>query len=128
MKKIGRNALCHCGSGKKYKNCHWKKSTGGTVSTTFWVYLIVVVIVITVAVIIFNVSSNNPTTQRRTFTPQSPGPAPPGKVWSPEHGHWHDATPTQQQSGPPFLQSPGPVPDGKVWSPEHGHWHDVSSN
>jgi hypothetical protein len=19
-----------------------------------------------------------------------PGPAPPGKVWSPEHGHWHD--------------------------------------
>jgi hypothetical protein len=23
-----------------------------------------------------------------------PGPAPPGKVWSTEHGHWHDATPT----------------------------------
>ena len=22
---------------------------------------------------------------------EMPGPAPPGKVWSPEHGHWHDA-------------------------------------
>ena len=21
---------------------------------------------------------------------EPPGPAPPGKVWSPEHGHWHD--------------------------------------
>ena len=21
---------------------------------------------------------------------QPPGEAPPGKVWSPEHGHWHD--------------------------------------
>ena len=26
-----------------------------------------------------------------TLTPQPPGPAPEGKVWSPEHGHWHDA-------------------------------------
>lgn len=30
-----------------------------------------------------------------TFTPQPPGEAPPGKVWSPEHGHWHDLPPTQ---------------------------------
>lgn len=22
---------------------------------------------------------------------QAPGEAPEGKVWSPEHGHWHDA-------------------------------------
>lgn len=22
--KTSRNALCHCGSGKKYKHCHWK--------------------------------------------------------------------------------------------------------
>ena len=71
--------------------------------------------------------------------PQPPGEAPPGKVWSPEHGHWHDApeattapatppadTPpaTQQAGGIP--QPEGPVPAGKVWSPEHGHWHDVA--
>lgn len=22
-KKLGRNDLCHCGSGKKYKHCHY---------------------------------------------------------------------------------------------------------
>lgn len=49
--------------------------------------------------------------------PQPPGPAPPGKVWSPEHGHWHEITLTPQP--------PGPVPEGKVWSQEHGHWHDA---
>jgi hypothetical protein len=54
---------------------------------------------------------------------QPPGPAPPGKVWSPEHGHWHDVSPT---TSPVSAQPPGPAPPGKVWSPEHGHWHDVS--
>ena len=58
-------------------------------------------------------------------------PAPPGKVWSAAHGHWHDApagamanpirTAPQTRNVP---QPPGPVPPGKVWSPQHGHWHD----
>ena len=26
--KIGRNALCPCGSGKKYKHCHMKMEAG----------------------------------------------------------------------------------------------------
>ena len=34
--------------------------------------------------------------------PQPPGEAPPGKVWSVEHGHWHDA--------PVALTSPAPAP------------------
>jgi hypothetical protein len=25
MSKVGRNELCYCGSGKKYKYCHWKQ-------------------------------------------------------------------------------------------------------
>jgi uncharacterized protein YecA (UPF0149 family) len=25
LPKIGRNDPCHCGSGKKYKNCHMKQ-------------------------------------------------------------------------------------------------------
>ncbi|HEX7150615.1 MAG TPA: SEC-C metal-binding domain-containing protein [Thermoanaerobaculia bacterium] len=29
----------------------------------------------------------------QTLTPQPAGPAPAGKVWSAEHGHWHDAAP-----------------------------------
>ncbi|MGE6221195.1 YecA family protein [Nubsella zeaxanthinifaciens] len=32
MSKTGRNEPCHCGSGKKYKNCHWTSDTTGTAS------------------------------------------------------------------------------------------------
>jgi preprotein translocase subunit SecA len=24
FKKVGRNELCPCGSGRKFKKCHWK--------------------------------------------------------------------------------------------------------
>ncbi|MBI4548742.1 MAG: hypothetical protein HY707_12225 [Ignavibacteriae bacterium] len=67
--------------------------------------------------------------------------APPGKVWSPEHQHWHDIrenspitppvnqpTNTNPQNGNYFPQPLGPVPAGKVWSTEHGHWHDIEGN
>jgi hypothetical protein len=37
-----------------------------------------------------------------TPAPQPPGEAPPGKVWSVEHGHWHDA--------PVALTPPAPAP------------------
>jgi preprotein translocase subunit SecA len=30
-KKVGRNELCPCGSGKKYKNCHGAQSMGARV-------------------------------------------------------------------------------------------------
>lgn len=50
----------------------------------------------------------------------APGPTPPGKVWSAEHGHWHDQK-------PPSQAAPGPAPAGKVWSAEHGHWHDLDA-
>lgn len=34
----------------------------------------------------------SPQQPAQTFRkPQPPGPTPEGKVWSPEHGHWHDA-------------------------------------
>jgi len=79
-----------------------------------------------------------------------PGDPPPGKVWSKEHGHWHDKADSSQVqlststipitagdvgaapapgSQPPAIpgtpQPPGPAPEGKVWSVEHGHWHDA---
>lgn len=79
---------------------------------------------------------------RNTPRPQPPGPTPPGKVWSAEHGHWHDVNPagsspiqvqtskapitaTPAQPSAPVPQPPGTPPPGKVWSPEHGHWHDA---
>ena len=43
-----------------------------------------------------------PPQQQFTPAPQPPGEAPPGKVWSVEHGHWHDA--------PVALTTPAPVP------------------
>ncbi|MEK6285694.1 MAG: hypothetical protein AABO57_08130 [Acidobacteriota bacterium] len=70
-------------------------------------------------------------------SPQPPGPAPAGKVWNTEHGHWHVAPGAPAASGAggqpgaaqpafqPGPQPPGPVPAGKIWSAEHGHWHDA---
>ena len=43
-----------------------------------------------------------PPQQQFTPAPQPPGEAPPGKVWSVEHGHWHDA--------PGAVKSPAPAP------------------
>ena len=57
-------------------------------------------------------------------------PAPPGKVWSPEHNHWHDdpkasiPTSTNAEQNESESKPPGTPPPGKVWSPEHNHWHD----
>ena len=58
--------------------------------------------------------------------PQPEGPVPAGKVWSPEHGHWHDVAESTPPAGPPYPQPEGPVPEGKIWSADHGHWHDFT--
>ncbi len=57
--------------------------------------------------------------------PQPAGPVPPGKIWSAEHGHWHDAPFTTGATQVPLTQSPasGTPGPGMVWSEEHGHWH-----
>lgn len=50
-----------------------------------------------------------PAPQQSTGVPQPPGEAPPGKVWSPEHGHWHDA--------PGAVTFPAPVTATPVTTP-----------
>ena len=136
--KPKRNETCHCGSGKKYKVCH-----GTTKEATNNVVYFIAGLAIAVFIFLFFGSSDSgseslpvshspilPYTSRSS--PKPPGDAPPGKVWSEEHGHWHDAP--QQISGPvetrprrietpPKLDKNNPPP-GKVWSEEHGHWHD----
>ena len=58
------------------------------------------------------------------------GTAPPGKVWSAEHGHWHDAKnphdafTEDMEKSKGQLQRQGETSTDKVWSAEHGHWHD----
>ena len=76
-----RNARCHCGSGKKYKNCHGAApaSSGRRIPVG---YLLIGAVVIAVAVFAM---------LKQTGGSAAPGAAPPGKVWSAEHGHWHDA-------------------------------------
>lgn len=69
---------------------------------------------------------------------QPPGPTPPGKVWSAEHGHWHDVDAGKATGAEPVIFDPSsgkpwdhdyelPRPDeerpGFTWSEAHGHWH-----
>jgi hypothetical protein len=130
-----RNDPCSCGSGKKYKVC-----CAGKRPPAQWFALLGVAVFVGLAAwivtsVVRQVSSDDGAAQSgRVWSAehghwhedQNPGaapptgPAPPGKVWSVEHGHWHDA----QVEGIPAPQ--GPPPPGKVWSAEHGHWHDAS--
>lgn len=150
--RVGRNELCPCGSGKKSKNCHAGRSERGI---SKGLIALIVAIAAIAAIGLFPrdgkqtaVAAANSAPAARPGSPQ-PGPAPAGKVWSQEHGHWHDAPrqipitmtppggtaapavagqPGQPAQAPtpaaPVPQPDGPVPPGKVWSPEHGHWHD----
>jgi hypothetical protein len=105
--KVGRNDPCPCNSGKKHKQCCGVK---GTPTHRMWNTALILVLVILLgggAVAIYTAATDEPV-------------APAGKVWSEEHGHWHDAPVPTAASLPP-----GPPPPGKVWSPEHGHWHDA---
>ena len=145
--RVGRNEGCPCGSGKKFKNC-----CAGKTAVPKGLLALLVAFAVIAGIAFFprdTESSTNatslpaPASSRANRPGPQPGPAPPGKVWSVEHGHWHDigATPAnpsaspikiEQTSGVPLTptvgrnvpQPAGPVPPGKVWSPEHGHWHD----
>ena len=119
--KIGRNDPCHCGSEKKFKDCHgalldkdkqWKKMA---------IYGSIAIVVIWFILNIINADKGTN--------------APPGKIWSEEHGHYHDIQPSRTPIPPMpsdvqrslnVPQPEGPAPEGKIWSTEHGHWHDIT--
>jgi hypothetical protein len=85
MKKVGRNDVCPCGSGKKYKNCHGIKAmVSRQGNKIFWMIGILIVLFISAIYGLFNKSEENGSTRPE-------GQAPVGKVWSAAHGHWHDA-------------------------------------
>jgi hypothetical protein len=75
MQKLGRNELCHCGSGKKFKKCHALKSEADRQSR----FLMLVVGGLLVAGVVVGVAN---------YTGKA---APGSRVWSQEHGHYHDA-------------------------------------
>ena len=73
MPRPGRNDRCPCGSGKKFKQCCASKKDRLSPAL---IAVLVVGAVLAVILIVSNVrrSSNS------------------GLVWSPEHGHYHDAS------------------------------------
>ncbi len=82
MTKTGRNDLCPCGSGKKYKKCHESSERGSSLARSR--FLLIAVgggLLAAVALTIFSMST----------TPASA----PGRTWDPAHGHFHDANGTQ---------------------------------
>lgn len=149
-----RNEPCSCGSGKKYKNCCGRSPSFLNKGQKKVVGISLLVIAALVAAVMF--FGNNQPPLSPAFSPTAaptgspatggvgrpPGSAPAGKVWSFEHGHWHDApgsTPATQPGVQTFgqpntgtatftPQPPGDVPPGKVWSPQHGHWHNAAVN
>tara|TARA_B100001113_G_scaffold309859_1_gene272746 strand:+ start:243 stop:647 length:405 start_codon:yes stop_codon:yes gene_type:complete len=129
--KIRRNDPCHCGSGKKYKVCHEADSKKSN-------YPLILGIVFVFGIIFYFFFENGRPMISNELSPLKSQDNlklntklnPPGKVWSPEHNHWHDAPNAQpfSTSNSKSLENttppPGTPPPGKVWSPEHNHWHD----
>jgi hypothetical protein len=75
-KAPGRNDPCHCGSGKKFKHCCEVHSRGNPRGTRFWLVVVAGIVAAAIGMIIVSVT-------------QSDSTAPPGQVWSSEHGHYH---------------------------------------
>lgn len=122
--KVKRNDPCHCGSDKKFKDCHGKKN----IINPWQKYSVFFILFIILAWFMNDLFFQN----RKTMSS-----APPGKVWSEEHGHYHDINTNQTampsinsniQNNLNVPQPDGPIPEGKVWSKEHGHWHDIVNN
>lgn len=93
MEKLGRNDLCHCGSGKKYKNCHMNIESSGRGWNKAFVVATILVVLAGIGIVGYVTNTQKNAEAQGGYTPAPPpkGEAPPGKVWSYEHGHWHDA-------------------------------------
>jgi hypothetical protein len=80
MAKPGRNDLCECGSGKKFKRCHGVKSdSAGRKSTVLMVVVGgAVLAALAAGVVSFTAGSSTGT-----------------RIWDPVHGHYHNANGVQ---------------------------------
>ena len=73
MAKVGRNDACPCGSGRKFKQCCESKAGSATQSRIIMLLIAAAI----VAAILAGFSNQGSTGTAR--------------VWSAEHGHYHDA-------------------------------------
>jgi SEC-C motif len=74
--RAGRNDLCACGSGKKFKRCcaiKQQKARGSRLMT----------------IVVFAVIAGGIAAAIASFSEEGSSIPTAGKVWSPEHGHYH---------------------------------------
>jgi len=125
MAKVRKTDPCPCGSGKKYKYCHGAPQTVEVDERPprrqifIWIVLAL-----------------GPLAYAATFYQGNPQDTATKRVWSEEHGHYHNVDgseidradkPAEAAAAPnpdTPTQAPGPAPPGKVWDEGHGHWHD----
>ena len=81
MAKPGRNDLCHCGSGKKFKRCHGVKSESSRRST----FLTIVVGGAILAAIAVGIASLSGLANQSSSD----------RIWDPAHGHFHNSAGVQ---------------------------------
>tara|TARA_R110001599_G_scaffold150929_3_gene335342 strand:- start:45732 stop:45968 length:237 start_codon:yes stop_codon:yes gene_type:complete len=74
---IGRNDACHCGSGKKYKNCCLKKDKS-SMKSNIGVVLLIVVVLLGLWFLGTALSNDDGAID-----------CPAGKTWSQAHQHCH---------------------------------------
>ncbi len=121
--QIGRNDLCSCGSGKKHKNCCFKRGVLTNKKSQNKIALGVVAIILVVAGIIsYSKFFSTPSTQNPVPLSQPPISSSTSSAAS--------SAPVQSSALPATgtgytPQPPGQVPAGQVWSTEHGHWHNT---
>ncbi|MFU8812142.1 MAG: SEC-C metal-binding domain-containing protein [Balneolaceae bacterium] len=72
-----RNDACHCGSGKKYKNCCLGKDQSGNKSK-FAMIVIGLAVIASLFILLLSITSGS-----------GPIDCPPGTVWSDAHNHCH---------------------------------------
>jgi hypothetical protein len=127
LNKANRNELCPCGSGKKNKKC-CGATAAPTVSRGVLLALAPVALLAGIGVYAAFSGSSEPRsasaapaaeqTAPASTAPQTaaggassgsaqPGPAPAGQVWSPEHGHFHDAAAANAPSPIQIDMNPG---------------------
>ena len=76
MAKTGRNDLCPCGSGRKFKKCCEAKTASATQSRVLMIVVGIAVIgAVAAGIASFRAGGNSSTV----------------RVWDPAHGHYHDA-------------------------------------
>jgi hypothetical protein len=75
MAKPGRNDPCPCGSGRKYKKCHEPKEREANSRVMLFVVGGALAAALVAGIVSFTGRGSSGTT----------------RIWSPEHGHYHDA-------------------------------------